>query len=410
MSNSSLATWKWSGTTDHYNTRDHVIDRITIHHMAGNGTLAGCCSAVQSRGGSTNYCIDSNGNIGVMIDEKYRAWTSSNRANDMRAVTIEVANAPGAGEPDWKVTDKALAACIKLCADICKRNGIKKLNYTGDTSGNMTMHKWFDATGCPGPYLSSKFPYIASEVNKRLGSSTATQQDNKKTTTKTTYLTYAQFEKKYKGKAVDYDGVAGVQCVDLVDKYLKDCFGITGVWVNGAKDLYNNFATYPALVKNFTRISNTRELVVAKGDIVVWGGGTWGHTGIGNGEGNIDYFVSLEENTLGKHEKAQLVKHYFNGKGGNDGCNPVLGVLRPKDQKRIQGGSSSSTSGSYMVKITTDALNIRSGAGVSNKIVGCIRDKGVYTITAEKTVSGQVWGKLKSGAGWICLTGYTKKV
>ena len=32
------------------------------------------------------------------------------------------------------------------------------------------MHKWFAATACPGPYLESKFPYIADEVNKRLGS------------------------------------------------------------------------------------------------------------------------------------------------------------------------------------------------------------------------------------------------
>ena len=55
-------------------------------------------------------------------------------------------------------------------------------------------------------------------------------------------------------------------------------------------------------------------------------------------------------------------------------------------------------------------MNIRSGAGVNNIIVGCIKDKGVYTIVDEKTVSGQIWGKLKSGAGWICLTGFAKKV
>lgn len=172
MANSSLATWKWSGTTNHYNIRDHKIDTITIHHMAGNLTLAGCCSAVQSRGGSCNYCIDSSGKIGVMVDEQYRSWCSSNRANDMRAVTIEVAN--DSGDPTWHVSDKALAACINLCVDICKRNGIAKINYTGNTNGNLTMHKWFEATGCPGPYLSSKFPYIASEINKRLAAPTKT--------------------------------------------------------------------------------------------------------------------------------------------------------------------------------------------------------------------------------------------
>ena len=48
---------------------------------------------------------------------------------------------------------------------------IEKLNFTGDKNGNLTMHKWFAATACPGPYLESKFPYIAAEVNKRLTAS-----------------------------------------------------------------------------------------------------------------------------------------------------------------------------------------------------------------------------------------------
>ena len=144
-------------------------------------------------------------------------------------------------------------------------------------------------------------------------------------------MTYDEFEKKYIGKAVDYDKTAGIQCVDIVDQYLKDCFGITGVWVDGAKDLYDKFNNYPALVKAFNRVPNTDDLVVKKGDIIVWGGGSWGHTGIGNGKGDVNYFVSLEENTLGQHEPTQLVKHYF----ANDVSNPVLGVLRPKDRSQI---------------------------------------------------------------------------
>ena len=179
MANSKLATWHWKGYTDHYNTRTHKIDKITIHHQAGNLTPEQTARATQSRGGSWNYCITSQGKIGVMIDEQYRAWTSSNRDNDMRAVTIEVANDKIGG--NWHVSDKAMAALVNLCVDICKRNGIKKLNFTGDKSGNLTMHKMFAATACPGPYLEGKMPWIASEVNKRLKSATA---DNKSTTIK----------------------------------------------------------------------------------------------------------------------------------------------------------------------------------------------------------------------------------
>lgn len=63
----------------------------------------------------------------------------------------------------------------------------------------------------------------------------------------------------------------------------------------------------------------------------------------------------------------------------------------------------------YLVKVTTGALNIRSGAGTANKVVGVIRDKGTYTIIDTKDVNGVKWGKLKSGAGWICLN-FAKKV
>lgn len=64
-----------------------------------------------------------------------------------------------------------------------------------------------------------------------------------------------------------------------------------------------------------------------------------------------------------------------------------------------------STSNSYLVKVTANALNIRAGAGTNHSITGCIRDKGTYTIVET---SGN-WGKLKSGAGWICLD-YTNKI
>lgn len=60
---------------------------------------------------------------------------------------------------------------------------------------------------------------------------------------------------------------------------------------------------------------------------------------------------------------------------------------------------------SYLVKVTTNALNIRNGAGTNHDVTGCIRDMGTYTIVETQ---GN-WGRLKSGAGWICLD-YTKKL
>ena len=68
----------------------------------------------------------------------------------------------------------------------------------------------------------------------------------------------------------------------------------------------------------------------------------------------------------------------------------------------------------YVVRVTTDALNIRKGAGTNYGIVGCIRNKGAYTIVEEKSGTGaSKWGLLKAYAsgknGWISLD-YVKKV
>ena len=176
MSNSNLVNY--TKLSPNYSTRTAKIDTITIHHMAGNLSVESCGNvfAPTSRQASSNYGVGSDGRVGLYVEEKNRAWTSSNRDNDNRAVTIEVANDGGA--PDWHVSNKALQATIDLCVDICKRNGIARLNYTGDKSGNLTMHKWFASTACPGPYLGGKFPYIAEEVNKRLGSETPKKEES----------------------------------------------------------------------------------------------------------------------------------------------------------------------------------------------------------------------------------------
>ena len=154
-------------------------------------------------------------------------------------------------------------------------------------------------------------------------------------------MTYNEFEKKYLGKAVDFDGKYKEQCVDLADQFFVDVIGMkvdnTFPWVSGARDFYNKFSSFPALVKNFDRIPNTKALVCKKGDVVIWGGGKNGHVAIADGNGNIDWFTSIEQNTLGKHEPTQRVKHYFNNKVGNDCAHPVLGVLRAKDQTKING-------------------------------------------------------------------------
>lgn len=156
------------------NRNGTIIDRVTIHHMAGNLSIETCGNVFQRKGrnASSNYGIGSDGRIGCYVEEEYRSWCSSNRANDMRAITIEVAN--DVFDSTWHVSDKAMDSLIRLLADVCTRYNILPLkwddrkNYrVGNLDGaNMTIHRDFSKTLCPGPYLFSKQSFIAEEVNK----------------------------------------------------------------------------------------------------------------------------------------------------------------------------------------------------------------------------------------------------
>lgn len=178
MSNSSLVNYT-KISPNRTSPRNHAIDTITIHCVVGQCTVEtiGNVFAPTSRKASSNYGVGYDGRIGMYCEEKDRSWCSSSSSNDNRAITIEVAS--DTTHP-YAVTDKALAALIDLVTDICKRNGIKQLLWKGDKNligqvdkQNMSVHRWFANKSCPGDYLYGKHPYIAAEVNKRLGAGTA---------------------------------------------------------------------------------------------------------------------------------------------------------------------------------------------------------------------------------------------
>lgn len=141
-------------------------------------------------------------------------------------------------------------------------------------------------------------------------------------------MNYQEFINEYYGKSFDYDGAAGVQCVDLIKMYLDKVFGIKPSSWGNSKDYYENFNNLP--IKNyFVRIANTPDLIPQKGDICVWGtrlGNKYGHIAIATGEGTTKQFYSYDLNWGGK--TVRRVLHNYAG---------FLGVLRPNDQTKIGG-------------------------------------------------------------------------
>ena len=156
--------------------RDHAIDTVSIHCVVGQCAVEalGSIFASASKQASSNYGIGYDGRIGMYVEEKDRSWCTSSRANDNRAVTIEVASDT---KHPYRVNDAAYKSLIKLLADICRRNGIKKLVWSTDKNDrinhrngcNMTVHRDFANKACPGDYLYNLHGQIAIEVNKILG-------------------------------------------------------------------------------------------------------------------------------------------------------------------------------------------------------------------------------------------------
>lgn len=180
--NSSLISYT-NLSPNHSGQRTHSIDRITPHCVVGQLTAESICGCFTSpsREASCNYGIGKDGKIALCVEEKNRSWCSSSSANDQRAVTIECAsdlNAP------YAMTTAVYNSLVKLCTDICKRNGKKKLIWLGDKNKTLnyspksdemvlTVHRWFANKSCPGDWLYERLGVLAAKVTAQLGGTAA---------------------------------------------------------------------------------------------------------------------------------------------------------------------------------------------------------------------------------------------
>ena len=168
---------------NHSGQRTHSIDRISPHCVVGQVTAEslGNLFARASYQASSNYGIDKDGRVGLYVEEKNRSWCTSSSANDQRAVTIECASDTSS---PYRMNDVVYQTLVGLCADICRRNGKKKLLWFGDKNKTLnyspasdemviTVHRWFANKSCPGDWLYSRLGDLAQKVTAELGDATA---------------------------------------------------------------------------------------------------------------------------------------------------------------------------------------------------------------------------------------------
>lgn len=408
--NSPLVTYT-KLSPNHSGQRKHAIDTITIHCVVGQLSVEtiGNIFAPTSRQASSNYGIGKDGRIGMYVEEKNRSWCTSSSANDNRAITIEVASDT---KHPYAVNDKAYAALLDLVTDICRRNGIKKLVWStvkndrvNHLNGcNMTVHRDYANKSCPGDYLYNLHGEIAAEVNKRLGQTEAT--DPKPITPAPVVSEIKEGDLvKIADNAVYYSGKSVPDWVKDKHWYVVEVEGDRAV-IDDSEDGKNAINSpintkYLTVVKAAENGSESVEKVeLVKGAVVTFTGKK--HYSSANGKTPVSCKPGKATITLDPYLKGKHPYHLVAVKGGTSN---VYGWVDAEDIYEYNAQKKTEKFKPYMVKVTASALNIRKGAGTSYPVVGCIGDKGIYTIVAEDNG----WGKLKSGAGWISLA-YTKRV
>ena len=166
---------------NHSGKRTHRIDRITPHCVVGQASaerIGDCFPA--GRQASCNYGIGYDGRVCLIVDEANRSWCTSSNANDQRAITIECAS--DSTHP-YAFKDACYQKLVKLCIDICQRNGIKRMVWIDDKNralnyepaadeGIFTVHRWYANKSCPGDWMYSRMGQLCDAVNAGLNNGT----------------------------------------------------------------------------------------------------------------------------------------------------------------------------------------------------------------------------------------------
>ena len=191
-------------------------------------------------------------------------------------------------------------------------------------------------------------------------------------------MTTDEFFNTYNGKALDFDGYYGYQCMDLYQQYNKEIVGAPHVPADPAHKIWTE-DKYP---KNFyEKIANTLEGVPQKGDVVIWSkdaNGGFGHVGI-FANGNVNEFTSFDQNwPMGTI--CHFQKHNYNH---------VLGWLRPRLKEQM--ASITQRELDAIIKARNEHWDALQVAGVRiDQLTGNLK-----TISSIAYGKGWVWTKLQ---------------
>ena len=166
----------WKGSPNHYKGRHgYAITHITLHIMVGY--LAGTDStfANQSSQASAHYGIGATGEIHQYVSEANGSYSDANYMSNNSTISIEHEG----GMARAVCTQACIDASARLCADIARRYGWKKLWHDG-LKGNVWLHREIPGTdhaGCPDLAPNGlPFQQVIDKANAILNGKTTNQE------------------------------------------------------------------------------------------------------------------------------------------------------------------------------------------------------------------------------------------
>ena len=419
---------------NHSGQRTHSIDRISPHCVVGQCTAEGLGDWFYktSTQASSNYGIDKNGRVGLYVEEKNRSWCTSSNANDQRAITIECAS--DTTEP-YTMNNTVYETLIKLCTDICKRNGKKKLLWFADKDKSLnyapksdemviTVHRWFANKSCPGNWLYARLGDVATKVTANLaGTGTAPVATTKTQATVFSKLSEAEVVAKAGALFTADQKKCGILASVSMAQFIlesgygkselaqnaNNCFGMKtslsgNTWSGSTWDgkskytkktqeeytkgemttITADFRKYPCIEDSIS--DHSAYLLGAKN------GSKLRYDGL---KGCTDY-----------KKAAQIIKDGGYATSSTYVSNLCSIIEKWKLTQFDVGANTSATDVTvkkfpatpFMVRVIIDNLNYRSEPSMNGRVNG---QTGVGTFTIMEVKNG--WGRLKSGAGWIYL-------
>lgn len=129
--------------------RAGTINKIVLHHNAGNLTIRGCYNVWQDREASAHYQVQSDGRIGQLVWDKDTAWHAGDFNANATSIGIEHADCQ---TRPWMISAACLENGAHLVAALCKYYKLGRPTWMK----NVFPHSHFSATECPASIAGSQ--------------------------------------------------------------------------------------------------------------------------------------------------------------------------------------------------------------------------------------------------------------